>query len=335
MNVNMTNHQKNFIMEDEDIAQIFDSEEDPRLIAEAFEAAFFSQTDVEEDCEHEKVEKWADGRGYCTSCGVTFLNASDVKSVITNCTHEHIRKDESGATCTQCGRVLDALDFSQEWRYYGASDNRSGRDPSRCHRPRNNPKGVRSVFESHQINVSPAMASIVEAKYSKVLETTGSKVLRGQGRESIIANCLFHAYQENGEYRTSIYIRNMFSLKQKNMSLGATKYYVAFPEDRVKHITPEKLLPWIMKLTGVDHSHYRRILAITRYISASSELVERSNPQSVAAAIVFFYLCINPEYKAQLGITKSVFSKKAQLSDITVTKIVREIAEISREGITM
>jgi len=119
------------------------------------------------------------------------------------------------------------------------------------------------------------------------------------------------------------------------MSLGMTKYYKAFPDARTKHVTPEKLLPWIMKLTNVDRSHYRRILAITRYISAASELVERSNPQSVAAAIIFFYLCLNNEYKTKLGVTKSAFSKKAHLSDITVTKIVREIAVISSAAIAM
>jgi len=239
------------------------------------------------------------------------------------------------AVCTQCGVELKTLDFQQEWRWYGASDNRTSRDPSRCHRSRTKPKGVRTVFETHQIAIPPMMVEMVEAKYRHILETEGNKTLRGQGRESIVASCLFHVYQEMGEYRTSIYVRELFKVKQKNMSLGMTRYYKAFPEARTKHVTPEKLLPWIMKLTGVERMHYRRILAITRYLSAASELVERSTPQSVAAAIVFFYLCLNPEYKTKLGITKSSFSKKAHLSDITVTKIVREIAAISREAIVM
>lgn len=321
---------------DEDIAQLF-GDGDPTSIAEALEEAFFAQTDEIADCDHEDIVSWADGRGYCTTCGVTFLDSTDIRSTIGNCLHECIRKDESGTVCTQCGQVLETLDFTQEWRYYGAADSRSARDPSRCSRGRGNIKGarVKKVFDTHNIVVSTAMLSIVEDKYIKILEFHGSKVLRGQGRKAIVANCLFHAYQENGEYRTAIYIRNMFGLKQKNMSHGATKYYGAFPEDCVSHITPEKLLPWIMKLVGVDTSHYRRIVAITRYITAASKLVERSNPQSVAAAVIFFYLCLHPAYKAELGLTKSAFSKKANLSDITVTKLVREIASISSEGITM
>ena len=107
-----------------------------------------------------------------------------------------------------------------------------------------------------------------------------------------------------------------------------TKYLKAFPEARTKHITPDKLLSWIMKLSGVDQSHYRRILSITRYIISTSELVERSNPQSVAATIIFFYLCM---YKNKIGITKSSFAKKVKLSETTITRIVRKIAKVTLE----
>ena len=163
------------------------------------------------------------------------------------------------------------------------------------------------------------MMDMVEAKYQKIKKTEGDKIFRGKSLKSIVASCLFHTYQEFGEFRTSNYIRELFNVKQ-NMSLGMTKYLKAFPEARTKHVTPQKHLPWIMKLTGVDCSHYRRIRAITLYIVAASELVERSNPQSVAAAIIFLYLCMNQNYKNKLGITMSSFAKKVKLSDITITK---------------
>lgn len=325
-------------MNDSDLASIFDSEDDPRLIAEAFQEAFFDKADEEdgEECPHKDIERWVDGRGYCITCGETFTDASDVNSAIKNCKHENARNDDTGViVCTQCGLELDTLDFDQEWRWYGTSDNRFSRDPSRCHSKRSSAPGVKTVFNAHNVEISPVMLNLVEKKYQKVLQNEGNKVCRGQGRESIVASCLFHVYQEFGEFRTAIYIRELFDIKQKNMSMGLTKYLKAFPEARTNHITPEKLLPWIMKLTGIDRSHYRRIRAITRYVSAASTLVERSNPQSVAAAIVFFYLCLNPEYKNELGMTKSVFASKAKLSDITVTKIVKEITAISREAIAM
>ena len=267
------------------------------------------------------------------TCGEIFTDASDVNYAITNCKHESVHKDDFGMiVCGMCGIELETLDFQQEWRWYGTSDNKTSNDPSRCHSQLPTNKGFRKVFGKHKVDIPPMMMDMVEAKYQKIKETEGDKILRSKSHESIVASCLFHTYQEFGEFRTYNYIRELFNVKQNNMSLGMTRYLKAFPEARTKYVTPEKLLPWIMKLTGVDRSHYRRIRAITRYIVAASELVERSNPQSMDAAIIFFYLCLNQNYKNKLGITKSSFAKKAKLSDITITKIVREIATVSRDS---
>jgi hypothetical protein len=79
-----------------------------------------------------------------------------------------------------------------------------------------------------------------------------------------------------------------------------------------------------MSLTGIDKKHYKNIIKISRSIENSSRLLKRSSPQSVASAIIYFYLCLNPEYKAELGLTKNKFAELALLSDITVSKLVRE-----------
>src|SRR6185503_14238406 len=119
------------------------------------------------------------------------------------------------------------------------------------------------VFEALKITIAPALINIVDAKYVRVLEKNGTSVSRGKGRVSIIAACLFYAYQEMGEYRTSTYIHELFKINQSNMTVGMSKYHAAFPEDRNKTITPEKLLPWIMNLVGLNmQKHYKKILAI-------------------------------------------------------------------------
>lgn len=312
--------------------------EDPQLMAEAFQVAFFSQADAEneKECPHSDIKEWADGRGYCTACGVVFSDTTDTSSGLSDCKHEQSYKNDTGVMiCGQCGKESDGLDFTQEWRYYGTADNRSSHDPSRCHSQKSNPKGIESVFEKLNINISPYMKSLVAAKYKKVLSVSESTITRGQGRISIVAASLFYAYQDIGEYRTSTYIRKIFGITQKNMSLGMTKYLEAFPEDAVKHITPEKLLPWLMKETGVDTTYYRRILAITRYISSTSELIERSTPQSITSSIIYFYLCLDTELRTKLNISKAEFAKRVSLTEITITKIVKEIALISREVISV
>ena len=195
---------------------------------------------------------------------------------------------------------------------------------------RSKPKGVRTVFEKHDLNVSSMMMDIVEGKYRKILQSEGVKFLRSQRRESLVASCLFYTYQEFGEYRTLEYIGNLFGLKKRDMSEAIRKYLETFPEARTNQITPEKLIPWIMKLTGVDESHHRRILSIAKYFDATSQILERSNPHTVAVSIVFFYLCINQEYKNQIGMTKSVFASKVKISGISMINTVREMMDISQ-----
>ena len=79
---------------------------------EVFQSLFIESDSKVNDCPHEKIESWPDGRGYCTSCGETFTDASDKNSVITNCKHERIHKDNSGVpVCSQCGLEFKTLDF--------------------------------------------------------------------------------------------------------------------------------------------------------------------------------------------------------------------------------
>jgi transcription initiation factor TFIIIB Brf1 subunit/transcription initiation factor TFIIB len=298
---------------------------DPILIAEVFQKTLFANLDTDDECKHTDTQLALDGDAFCVTCGM-LVDGITIKE----CSHTNISKDDSGVNvCSDCGMEFDLLDFSREWRNFGISSNRTNSDLSRCHKQKTTPKGVKSVFDTHEIELSQALIELVDAKFNEVLKANQNKVFRGQGREAIIAACLFHAYQSIGENRTSCYVRQLFGINQKNMTAAMRRYYIAFPDDTINHMTPERLIPWIMKLTGVGQEHCPNILAISKYLSATSQLVERSNPQSVAAATVYFYLCLFPEYKKSLGLTKTEFASKAKLSDITISKIVKDMAVIS------
>jgi hypothetical protein len=120
-------------------------------------------------------------------------------------------------------------------------------------------------------------------------------------------------------------------LSKKDMSAGLTKYYEKFPEDRTTHVKPENLIRRIISLAEIDNEHYRPILALTKYLDGTSSLLNRSNTQSVAAAIVYLYLCINPDYKQTAGLTKIVFAKKIKLSDITIIKLAKEAYKVAMD----
>nr|QBK86649.1 MAG: transcription initiation factor IIB [Marseillevirus LCMAC102] len=280
------------------------------------------------ECDHTNALSFPDGMGVCKDCGENLD-----KTQLSACDHENTFEDGNGLfICKKCHTEFENFDFTPEWSFYRDKDFSFSKDPARCHRTYFPGRGLEKVFEEHKINIPEAIRTQVEMKYDKIV---GPKTVRGKGRKAIIAACLFHAYQEFGQFRTSDYVRNLFKLSKKNMSNGLSEYYKIYPLARTQHTRPEDLLRWILILTNINQSHYRKIVQISRYLENSSSLLKRSSPQSVASAIVYFYLCLNPTYKNQLGLTKNKFAEQALLSDITVTKLVKEAANISQCMVTM
>lgn len=251
------------------------------------------------------------------------------QNVSTGCKHTSTEETESGTrVCKDCGCELFDLDFEAEWRYYGSSDNKNTSDPSRCHgnAVAVSTKGsIDTVFKSSSVNITMAMRKKVQQRYRNIV---GESTIRGTRRKSIVAAILFHIYREEGDNRTSEEIRNMFKITKQQMSEGMSKYYSKYSDDRTKHCTPKDLIVRIMQLTGIDSSHYDRIFLLTTSLEDSDAMMKHSNPNSVAAAVIYLYLCINPRLKKKLGMTKAKFSALSSLSDITIAKLVRKSAEI-------
>jgi len=247
------------------------------------------------------------------------------------CEHSNVFEDDNGLiVCEDCGTETEILDFKPEWNYYGSSDNRSVKDPSRCQQKRSLERDLTNDFESHRVVVTENIKSQVEERFNRIV---GNTTVKGKLRRAIVAACLFYVQRDNGEYRTSEYIRKKFCLDRRDMSKGNTHYLSIFFEEREKTTSPSDLVPWFMKLSGVGMEHTIAIQQLVSVLENSSLDFKRSKPQSVAASVVYFYLCLKPEYKKSLGITKSEFAKRTQLSDITITKLVKSASKITNKNV--
>lgn len=296
-----------------------------------------------DECKHENRKKLSgpdfkvkDSLEYCVSCGIA-LDPKDPDKSIEKCEHKDVFEAPNGLfTCRHCCTEIELYSFRPEWRYYGASDNRSSKDPSRCHYSRgNSDRGLEQTFSNSRVEIPLALRKATEKKYNKIILTLrkegGKSTVRGRRKTSIVAACLLQAYKEEfGEYRTATHIRNCFDLSQKDMSRGLQEYFKTFPEDRNGCTEPEDLIRWQMSLAGVHISHYASIRKIAEYLKQSSQNFTRSNPQSVSASILYYYLCLNKEYKDELGITKKNFANKIGLSEITINKLVTEIIRVTK-----
>jgi transcription initiation factor TFIIIB Brf1 subunit/transcription initiation factor TFIIB len=228
--------------------------------------------------------------------------------------------------CRNCGCQVEKFDFKAEWHHYGASDNRSGKDGSRCHRSKEVLKGgIEKVFQEKKLTIPEKIRKEAEYLYQKIV---GGATVRGVGRTSRVAACLLYAYRHNGIVKTSDYIRSLFGIKKTQMSEGIAQYLNAFPEDRTLITTHIDLLQDFAKKINLKSEHWGKVFYIAKFLDHRSETINHSIPQSVAAATLYLYLCLTPDVKKELGMTKAKFSKIVELSEITITKLLNHIEEL-------
>ena len=193
--------------------------------------------------------------------------------------------DETGLrVCSDRDLLFETIDFTNECNWYN-------RDRSRCSR-RWYPKpkvSAQKVIEAHHVEISRAIRDVIDDKYRHICKVEGG-FAKGKYHVGIIAVCLFYTYHEFWVHRTSAYIRKKFNITKHVFSCSIMRYMNAFPEAHSYIITAEKLLPWMMKLAGVDESHWEPITKLCRLLENSSK---RAHPQAVAGAVIYLYLCLS------------------------------------------
>jgi transcription initiation factor TFIIIB Brf1 subunit/transcription initiation factor TFIIB len=227
--------------------------------------------------------------------------------------------------CLDCGLEANSITYEAEWRKYSDADGRASKDTSRCNMYKSNAKSIDNVVE--KLDLPEAIKADVQARYNKI---ANGKTFRGKCRAAVVATCLFYIYIHRGDFRTNDDVRQMFpNVQKKDMSQALTKYLSVFSEDRTFSMEPVHLLKRFMFLLNIDVStYYDEIRKLFHYVKNRSQTLVHSNPQSVAAAIIYLYLLMNPKLMKRLKLTKALFAEKVSLSDITVTKLATEAKTI-------
>lgn len=200
--------------------------------------------------------------------GSNKINIEDTKleeNIIINCLEcnsQNIIENYGYYVCKDCGiRYNNIIDSSQEWRYYGANDNKNG-DPSRCGMPisdlmPNNSMGsiicsnsresvqLRKIRQIHSWNSTGYMDSTFN-KNSKCMEIVAKnnginnciieeakhmykkiafhKYKKKAKKESIQAACIQCACKINNVPRDSIEMASMFNINIKDMRKGSKQF---------------------------------------------------------------------------------------------------------------
>uniref|UniRef100_A0A6C0LZR8 Transcription factor TFIIB cyclin-like domain-containing protein n=1 Tax=viral metagenome TaxID=1070528 RepID=A0A6C0LZR8_9ZZZZ len=239
----------------------------------------------------------------------------------TECEHIETTFIDGADVCMDCGLCIDApVSKSVE----------QNREPSRCHKQRGEQRTLYDVIKDK--NVPKAIAETANTRYVHIVK---DQIYRGDRRKAIVVACIYYAYLDHGEPRPIDYFESWFKLKKKRVSEGTTVYCQYFPEVRNLCVNENDLMRTFMTCVGVGEEHYAKLLELSEYLANRSELLNSSKPQSVAAAILYVYLALHPDYMKRLNMDKKRFSAHVKCSDITITKLATEISSIIKKSIEL
>ncbi len=236
------------------------------------------------------------------------------------CLHPNSSNEGGVEVCTDCGiEIYKELSLEPEWRYYGDNDSKHSSDPSRCHIRKVDEKNIYKDIEKCQLT-----RSITDEANNLYSQVTQGKIRRGNFRKSVIFACVFNAYKYQGNSQIPDELQSKFSLTKKEISKGLN-YFNLQMNKKMKpvYISPINFIPKIMKRFNSNDHHISQVENLYKKIHNKSTLINRSNPQSVISSLVYYYCRL-------IGgdISCSKFSDIVKLSDITISRLSKNISEI-------
>jgi len=237
------------------------------------------------------------------------------------CAHANILVDYGCNICGDCGTVItEKMDYEKEWRYYGMNDAKSS-DPSRCKMEKVKDK---TIYQDVQhMNISNHIKDTANDIYVQVCN---GKTHRGAYRKAIVFASVFHAYKIDRHPQSCETLIKIFEIKRKDALKGLKFVNENAPKNspiRTLYITPEDLIEEFLRKFSVSNEKRLEILDLYSKIKNKSSMINRSRPQSIGASVVWYWLKLN---KSPLSLKE--FVKKVGLSELTVTKLAKEIAQL-------
>lgn len=239
----------------------------------------------------------------------------------TTCSHKDIVCENGIVLCTDCGEEIDRpILHDKEWRYYGAGDSKRS-DPTRVHARKVEEKSIEKDVENMHFS-----QSIITKANELYMQCTKGQIYRGGSRKSVIFACIFHAYKLAHNHQTPDNLIQMFGLTRKSGLKGLKIVNVNIPKDSEIHdtvITSKHIINEIMDKFSTSSSQKNEVYDLYDKIKNRSSKLNRARPQSVAAAVIYYWICKN-----KIDIKLGDFASATQLSELTISKNTKEVENI-------
>ena len=238
------------------------------------------------------------------------------------CKHSNIIEECGIVCCVDCGIEMEKNIFhDKEWRYYGQSDNKRTSDPNRVHLRKMEDRNIYKDVEN--MGFSDKIVALANQIY---IQVTKGQIFRGNSRKSIIFASVYHSYKIQGKPQPHENLIKIFKLDRKNALKGLKHVNLNVPKDSAIHttyVTPMNLVDDIMDKFNATPEQKQEVKDLYERIKNKSSKINRSRPQSISSSVIFFWIC----YKG-LDISLKDFASKTELSELTISKLSREISDV-------
>jgi transcription initiation factor TFIIIB Brf1 subunit/transcription initiation factor TFIIB len=239
-----------------------------------------------------------------------------------SCQHKNISNENSNVLCLDCGKELEKNIFQdKEWRYYGQSDNKRTSDPNRVHIRKLDDRSIYKDVEN--MGFSDKIISLANQLY---IQVTKGQIFRGNSRKAIVFACIFHSFKLQGKPQTHENLIKIFELNRKTSLKGLKYVNLNLPKDSPIHttyITPINLIEDIMDKFKASNEQKKEVIDLYNKIKNKSSKINRARPQSIASGLTYFWISLK-----DIDISLKDFAKKVELSELTISKIAKEISDI-------
>lgn len=240
------------------------------------------------------------------------------------CKHLNQLNESGTLLCTDCGLELNKIiSYEKDWRYYGSEDTRKNSDPNRCHIRKLEDKSIFKDVENFHFP-----EKVVNTANDIYTQVTNGKIYRGKSRKAIIFGCIYQSIKMNGKSHTCENLRDIFGLDRKTILKGLKHVNLKAPKTlqmKTRVYNSNELIDEYMDKFQLDELEKKDITESYSKIKNKSSIINRSRPQSVASALIYFCIC---KKRGSNNVNINDFIQKVHLSELTIYKISKEIERI-------
>jgi transcription initiation factor TFIIIB Brf1 subunit/transcription initiation factor TFIIB len=234
---------------------------------------------------------------------------------VSECGHDDTTVQDMEIVCMTCGTILTNISFT---------DNLYGESVQNHYRKTKHIKGIHTDIETLQVP-----QDVEDMANEMYLNITMNITQKGNNRKGIICSCLKYACKKHGIPMTMERLTRLMNVKQRHIYKGCRMVADVYPET-VDTLSPEDLIAENAGLFDLNSRDIQQIQALCRSTTSESTVLKRSKPLSVAAGLVYFYIVLN-----KMTVTRAQCAQKVGVSEITLQKIAKTVAEILGEKIKL